>query len=191
MSFFRKITMNSALTFTGSPYTSFMHETKVTLSNGIELHVEIGGQPEHPAIMLIMGLGAQLLFWPDFFCLDGDPALGVRAGRMPVMQGFFWAPFVDANRREVVSCGCWWSVIRCPTRAIGRGGTCLPRLMRWCGRWSAYWFCTNYLGLSVWWCLLCQPLRSLLAWAGCTAPCGSTTATDSRPGVGLVQRSCY
>ena len=60
--------MNSALTFTGSPYTSFMHETKVTLSNGIELHVEIGGQPEHPAIMLIMGLGAQLLFWPDFFC---------------------------------------------------------------------------------------------------------------------------
>ena len=60
--------MNSALTFTGSPYTSFMHETKVTLSNGIELHVEIGGQPEHPVIMLIMGLGAQLLFWPDFFC---------------------------------------------------------------------------------------------------------------------------
>ena len=59
---------HSALNFTGSPYTSFMHETKVTLSNGIELHVEMGGDPEHPAIMLIMGLGAQMLFWPDFFC---------------------------------------------------------------------------------------------------------------------------
>lgn len=60
--------MNSALTFTGSPYTAFMHETKIKLSNGIELHVETGGNPEHPSIMLIMGLGAQMLFWPDFFC---------------------------------------------------------------------------------------------------------------------------
>ena len=60
--------MNSALNFTGSPYTSFMHETRVNLGNGVELHVEMGGNPEHPAIMLIMGLGAQMLFWPDFFC---------------------------------------------------------------------------------------------------------------------------
>ena len=60
--------MNSALKFTSSPYTAFMSETKITLSNGIELHVEIGGKPENPPIMLIMGLGAQLLFWPDFFC---------------------------------------------------------------------------------------------------------------------------
>ena len=36
--------------------------------NGIELHVEVGGKPEHPTILLIMGLGAQMLFWPDFFC---------------------------------------------------------------------------------------------------------------------------
>ena len=60
--------MNSALTYTGSHYTSFMHETKVTLSNGSELHVEIGGQPEHTVSMLIMGLGAKLLFWPEVFC---------------------------------------------------------------------------------------------------------------------------
>ena len=60
--------MNSALSFTNSPYTSFMHETKIRLSNGIELHVEMGGNPQDPAIMLIMGLGAQMLFWPDFFC---------------------------------------------------------------------------------------------------------------------------
>ncbi|MBF4521475.1 alpha/beta hydrolase [Acinetobacter towneri] len=45
-----------------------MHETKVDLGNGIELHVEIGGKTEDPPILLIMGLGAQMLYWPDFFC---------------------------------------------------------------------------------------------------------------------------
>ena len=60
--------MNSALKFQDSPYTAFMSETKVTLGNGIDLHVEIGGKQEDPAILLIMGLGAQLLFWPDFLC---------------------------------------------------------------------------------------------------------------------------
>ncbi|UIP24480.1 esterase EstB [Acinetobacter towneri] len=60
--------MNSALQFTTSPYTAFMHETKVDLGNGIELHVEIGGKTEDPPILLIMGLGAQMLYWPDFFC---------------------------------------------------------------------------------------------------------------------------
>ncbi|SPL70438.1 esterase EstB [Acinetobacter stercoris] len=60
--------MNTALQFNRSPYTHFMQETKVSLSNGIDLHVEIGGRNDHPSILLIMGLGAQMLFWPDFFC---------------------------------------------------------------------------------------------------------------------------
>ncbi|MDV2467659.1 esterase EstB [Acinetobacter chinensis] len=60
--------MNSALQFKDSPYTTFMYETRVDLGNGIELHVETGGHPEHPPVLLIMGLGAQMLFWPDFFC---------------------------------------------------------------------------------------------------------------------------
>lgn len=60
--------MNSNFQLKASPYSSFMHETRVDLGNGIELHVEIGGKPEHPTILLIMGLGAQLLYWPDFFC---------------------------------------------------------------------------------------------------------------------------
>ncbi|OTG65519.1 alpha/beta fold hydrolase [Acinetobacter silvestris] len=60
--------MNSALQFQISPYTSFMQETKVDLGNGIQLHVEIGGKETDPTILLIMGLGAQMLFWPDFFC---------------------------------------------------------------------------------------------------------------------------
>ena len=38
--------MHSALQFNHSPYTAFMRETKVDLGNGIELHVEVGGNPE-------------------------------------------------------------------------------------------------------------------------------------------------
>ncbi|MBU3846447.1 MAG: alpha/beta fold hydrolase [Candidatus Acinetobacter avistercoris] len=60
--------MNNALQYNLSPYASYMQETKVDLGNGIQLHVEIGGDEAHPSILLIMGLGAQLLFWPDFFC---------------------------------------------------------------------------------------------------------------------------
>lgn len=60
--------MNSALQFQSSPYTAFMQETKVDLGNGIQLHVESGGDSKNPTILLVMGLGAQMLFWPDFFC---------------------------------------------------------------------------------------------------------------------------
>ncbi|WP_122899259.1 alpha/beta hydrolase [Acinetobacter sp. B51(2017)] len=60
--------MTDALKFKASPYTSFMQETKVDLGNGIELHVEVGGKANDPVLLLIMGLGAQLLYWPDFFC---------------------------------------------------------------------------------------------------------------------------
>ena len=60
--------MNSALKFNPSPYAGFMQETTVELGNGIQIHAEIGGKDTDPAILLIMGLGAQMLFWPDFFC---------------------------------------------------------------------------------------------------------------------------
>lgn len=59
--------MSCALEFKASPYTAFMQETKVNLGNGIELHVEVGGKADDPVLLLIMGLGAQLLYWPDFF----------------------------------------------------------------------------------------------------------------------------
>ena len=37
-------------------------------SNGIELAYETLGDPRDPALLLIMGLGAQLIDWPDEFC---------------------------------------------------------------------------------------------------------------------------
>lgn len=60
--------MSAALQFQPSPYADFMQESKIDLPNGQSLHVEIGGDTNNPTILLIMGLGAQMLFWPDHFC---------------------------------------------------------------------------------------------------------------------------
>ncbi|AOA57704.1 alpha/beta fold hydrolase [Acinetobacter larvae] len=59
---------HSVMPFQASPYTAYMQQTQVELSNGQRLHVEIGGAPDAPTILLVMGLGAQLLFWPNSFC---------------------------------------------------------------------------------------------------------------------------
>ena len=37
-------------------------------SNGLELEYETFGDPKHPPILLIMGLGGQLIHWPEAFC---------------------------------------------------------------------------------------------------------------------------
>lgn len=37
-------------------------------ANGLTLEYETFGRPEAPAILLIMGLGAQLTLWPESFC---------------------------------------------------------------------------------------------------------------------------
>lgn len=37
-------------------------------ANGLDLVYETFGKPSDPAIMLIMGLGGQLVVWPDSFC---------------------------------------------------------------------------------------------------------------------------
>lgn len=58
--------MNSALQYQPSPYTPFMHETKVDLGNGIELHVEVGGNPEHPTLLLIMVWAHKCCIGPIF-----------------------------------------------------------------------------------------------------------------------------
>jgi pimeloyl-ACP methyl ester carboxylesterase len=58
----------NASTFKPSQYSHFMQSRTVNIGNNINLHVETGGNPNHPAIVLIMGLGAQLLIWPDSFC---------------------------------------------------------------------------------------------------------------------------
>jgi len=53
--------------FTPSPYVDFMQETTVKVGD-LNFHVEIGGKEDAPVVMLIMGLGAQMLLWREWFC---------------------------------------------------------------------------------------------------------------------------
>ncbi|MDO5769411.1 MAG: alpha/beta hydrolase [Psychrobacter sp.] len=50
-----------------SDLTAGLYHTMVDIGDGIELCVEGGGNPTHPVLMLVMGLGSQMLFWPDSF----------------------------------------------------------------------------------------------------------------------------
>lgn len=50
-----------------SELTAGMYQTMIDIGDDIELCVEAGGNPTHPTILLIMGLGSQMLFWPDTF----------------------------------------------------------------------------------------------------------------------------
>lgn len=49
-------------------------------ANGVELFYEDHGEPHAPPILLIMGLGAQLIFWPDAM-VEGLVARGFRVIR--------------------------------------------------------------------------------------------------------------
>ncbi|AWT49145.1 alpha/beta hydrolase [Psychrobacter sp. YP14] len=48
-----------------SPVSDFMQQAIIPVSDEIELCVEVGGNPNNPPLLLIMGLGSQLIFWPD------------------------------------------------------------------------------------------------------------------------------
>jgi pimeloyl-ACP methyl ester carboxylesterase len=47
-----------------------MPELKTVPANGIEIAYETFGDPGAPPIVLVMGLGTQMLAWPDAFCTD-------------------------------------------------------------------------------------------------------------------------
>lgn len=53
--------------FTPSPYADFMQQTTVKVGD-LDFHVEIGGKEDAPVVLLIMGLGAQMLLWREWFC---------------------------------------------------------------------------------------------------------------------------
>jgi pimeloyl-ACP methyl ester carboxylesterase len=53
---------------------------KYVRANGIELAYDEFGDPENPVILLIMGLGTQMIAWPEDFC-RGLAARGYRVIR--------------------------------------------------------------------------------------------------------------
>src|SRR3954466_11133484 len=45
-------------------------KTNCVASNGLELAYETFGDPKDPPVLLVMGLGTQMIAWPDAFCED-------------------------------------------------------------------------------------------------------------------------
>lgn len=50
-----------------SPISDSMQQAIIRVSKDIELCVEVGGDPNNPPLLLVMGLGSQLIFWPENF----------------------------------------------------------------------------------------------------------------------------
>ncbi len=44
-----------------------LHQAMINIGDGIELCVEAGGDPKNPPLLMIMGLGSQMIFWPNSF----------------------------------------------------------------------------------------------------------------------------
>ncbi len=53
--------------FEPSVITDFMQSAIIDIGDELQLCVEVGGNPDNPPLLLIMGLGSQLVFWPDSF----------------------------------------------------------------------------------------------------------------------------
>lgn len=51
--------------FSPSTVSDLMQSAMIELDETISLCVEVGGDPKNPPLLLIMGLGSQLVFWPD------------------------------------------------------------------------------------------------------------------------------
>lgn len=58
---------DNTIKFKPSKHADFMQSAKVRTPK-YKFYVEIGGDPTHPTIVLIMGLGAQSLVWRNEFC---------------------------------------------------------------------------------------------------------------------------
>jgi pimeloyl-ACP methyl ester carboxylesterase len=50
-----------------SDLSKHLHQAMIDIGDGIELCVEAGGNPNNPSLLMIMGLGSQMIFWPDNF----------------------------------------------------------------------------------------------------------------------------
>ncbi|KRG34500.1 MULTISPECIES: alpha/beta fold hydrolase [unclassified Psychrobacter] len=50
-----------------SDLSKHLYQSMIDIGDGIELCVEAGGNPNNPPLLMIMGLGSQMIFWPDNF----------------------------------------------------------------------------------------------------------------------------
>src|SRR5258705_3660801 len=52
----------------GAGTSSTTHTVPAIQANGVSLEYESFGNPSDPVILLVMGLGMQMVLWPDAFC---------------------------------------------------------------------------------------------------------------------------
>jgi len=50
-----------------SDLSKHLYQAMIDIGDGIELCIEAGGNPNNPPLLMIMGLGSQMVFWPDNF----------------------------------------------------------------------------------------------------------------------------
>lgn len=70
-------------------------------ANGIEIEYETLGDKNDPAILLIMGLGAQLIHWPDAFC-DGLVRRGFHVVRFDNRDSGLSTGFASWGKADLV-----------------------------------------------------------------------------------------
>jgi pimeloyl-ACP methyl ester carboxylesterase len=83
-------------------------------ANGITIEYETFGEPSDPTILLIMGLGMQLIAWPELFCRD-IAARGFHVIRYDNRDTGFSTKFKNARTPGVVSL-LLRSLLRLPIR---------------------------------------------------------------------------
>ena len=84
-------------------------------ANGIQLEYETFGKPADPAILLIMGLGGQLLLWPDEFCSQLAQG-GYHVIRYDNRDVGLSTRLHDAGKPRLIRAGLF-SALRLPVRA--------------------------------------------------------------------------
>ncbi len=56
---------NSGLAWEKSNITEGFYHALVDIDENVTLSVEVAGNPDNPPLLLVMGLGSQMIFWPD------------------------------------------------------------------------------------------------------------------------------
>jgi pimeloyl-ACP methyl ester carboxylesterase len=69
-------------------------------ANGIDIEYETLGDRSHPAMLMIMGLGAQLVHWPDTFC-QGLAERGFHVVRFDNRDSGLSTKFTSAGRPDL------------------------------------------------------------------------------------------
>ena len=82
-------------------------------ANGISIEYETFGDPTKPALALIMGLGAQMIFWQDDFCRQLMER-GFHVVRFDNRDVGLSQKFTEAGVPNMEQAQTWWAIFGPP-----------------------------------------------------------------------------